>query len=384
MGRRRFDLDARVVIIFLAASIPFVAAASVVVISLIRSSLRGAIEVSLEQRALETKLLLERYMGEQIIHARLLAMDPQVRDAVAAPSKARKDEDLQKMEQSWVSGKDPQLTVPITGSPLAVRLREMVRVRPSVQLLQVIDGTGRVVASSMRAGRYNHFETDWFRALAQGDTRGAHVGDVARVPGSATPVLEIDYPIVDPATGQWRGAVRALLDAADLYGVLGAVRTGHTGHAVLIRGSDGMILASDESKKVLADPFAGFEVLQAAMQARQSHWTIPEMKQKTPAGDAVTREARLVAYSPVEQVPQVDWILAVEQEQEEALSPIRNISRYLWLHFLGAFGSLVLLAAYIALGLNRPVIDRQLHLHEEHVPASMRRRRADREDEEAS
>jgi hypothetical protein len=385
MGRRRFDLDARIVIIFLVVSIPLVGVGAFLVVGLIRSSLRDAIEVSLEQRALETKLLLERYMADQIVHLRLLAVDPQVRTAVT--TRARKPEELQKQKQGWAAPAGGAATLPITATPLAARLREMASVRPAVHLLQVIDAAGHVVASSTRAGRFDHSEAAWFRARMSGDTSGPHIGDVHRPPGSSISLLEIDYPIVEPDTGQWLGAVHALLDSGDLYGVLGPVRIGRTGRAVLVRGDDGLVVASDESKKVLADKFGGFELIQAAIAAGQQHWTIPEMRTKTPSGDTVTREARLVAYSAVEQVPQVSWIVVVEQELGEAMAPIASVSRYLWLHFFAAFGSLAALAAYISLGLNRPVIERALHLHEEHVPASMRRRRTDRdegESEEAS
>ena len=366
MGRRRFDLDARVVIIFLIVSIPFVGVGAFIVIGLIRSSLRSAIEVSLEQRALETKLLLERYVADEVVHLRLMALDPQVREAVATVSP-------RKRPAAAPAGKP---------AALAARLRETAGVRPALHVLQVIDATGRVVASSRPGGRLDHAETDWYRAFSEGRRDGAYIGDVHRPAGTSMPLLEIEYPVVEAETGEWRGAVQAQLDAGDLYGVLGAVRTGRTGRAVLVRGTDGVVLASDEAKTVLADPYPGFELIRAAMQAHQPHWTIPEMREKTKSGDTVMRRpARLVAYTAIEQVPQVDWIVLIEQELDEALSPIHSVSRYLWLHFFAAFGSLAFLALYISLGLNRPVIEKALHLHEEHVPASMRRRRSDREAE---
>jgi hypothetical protein len=381
MGRRRFDLDARVVVLFLIFAIAFVATGAVLIVSLVRGSVREVMEANLEQRALQTKLLLERYMADQVLHLRLLAVDPQVRAAVTAaatPAKG-KTEDRQKVAQAWLSGKDAALSLPITSSPLSVRLRDMTRVRPAVQLVQVIAASGQVVAASTRAGRFDHSETDWFRSLAQGDTNRAYIGDVHRVAGQAVPLLEIGYAVVDPATGQWLGAVQVLIDAGDLFGVLAPVRIGRTGQAMLIRGTDGMFLATDEGKRVLNDTYPGFERIQAAVRAGQAHWTIPMIQEKTKSGETVTREARLVAYSHVEQVPQVDWIVAVEQELDEAMSPVRTVGRYLWLHFFGAFGTLVLLLLYITFGLNRPVIERELHLHEAHVGASMRRRRTDRE-----
>lgn len=381
MGRRRFDLDARVVILFLVVSIPIVAGGAFLIIGLIRSSLRDAIEVSLEQRAVETKLLLERYMADQVVHLRLLAVDPQVRAAASARTRGNPSPDVAQLKQAWTSGKDAALVLPITSSPLAGRLREIAAVHPAVHLLQIVDASGRVVAASARSGRFEHADAPWFRAMAKGETSNPYLGDVLRPSGTALSLLEVDYPIVDSESGQWLGAVHGLLDSTDLFGVLAPVRIGRTGHAVLVRGNDGLILASDETKKVLVDHFDGFDLIKAAVEARQTHWTIPALRTKAKTGETLTREARLVAYSAVEQVPQVDWIVVVEQELDEALAPIRNVGRYLWLHFFAAFGSLAALVVYISFGLNRPVIERVLHLHEEHLPASMRRRRSDREAE---
>ena len=56
---------------------------------------------------------------------------------------------------------------------------------------------------------------------------------------------------------------------------------------------------------------------------------------------------------------------------------ISGITRYLWLHFLGALVSVFLLALYLSLRQETPVIAEGLHLHETHVPPSMRRRHED-------
>lgn len=62
--------------------------------------------------------------------------------------------------------------------------------------------------------------------------------------GSSLNALEIAYPVRDE-DGLFQGALRGLLDARALDGVLAPVRVGRTGHATLIRANDGMILASE-------------------------------------------------------------------------------------------------------------------------------------------
>jgi hypothetical protein len=83
--------------------------------------------------------------------------------------------------------------------------------------------------------------------------------------------------------------------------------------------------------------------------------------------------ARLIGFSPIDQVPNVNWMVTVEQDLDEALAPINSVTRYLWVHFIGVFATVVLLALYFSFKLEKPVMEEELHLHEEHVPAGMKK-----------
>ena len=356
MGKRHYQIDTRVFAVFFVAAMPFVAFGSFMVVNMARASLEQSLGESFEQRAVETKLLVERYVGEQIVALHMIGLDPEVGSVLAGASKG----------------------------PIPARLREMLQVRPAWTLLQVIDSTGRVVAASGGAAALLDAEVGWLRRLAQDSSdRQAYVGDIQTRPGGATPVLALAYPIRQP-DGALLGALRVLVDASDLYGVLAPVRIGRTGHALVVRSSDGMLLASDESQRMLREPYAGFPSLSAAIQgfplAEQGelvfgksgglhgHWSIPEVRNRDDTGREVRIEpARLVGYAPVDQVPGVKWTVIVEQDLAEAVSPIVGVTRYLWIHFIGVFGTVILLALYFSIKSESPVIDEQLHLHEEHV-----------------
>ena len=135
MGRRRYELDTRVLTVFFLVAMPFGAFGSFVVVSVARGALRDAVGKSLEQRAAQTRLLLERYVGDQIVHLRLLALDPQVQQALRASSRGGSERRLGSASRS----------------ALASRLHATARVRPGVRLLQVVDTTGRLVATSGRS-----------------------------------------------------------------------------------------------------------------------------------------------------------------------------------------------------------------------------------------
>lgn len=374
MGKRHYYLDTGVLAVFFFVSMPFVAFGSFVVVRVARGLLQDTVGGNLEQRALQTKLLLERYVGDQVVHLRLLALEDSVRQALQAPRRPPGPQDVKRIEHAWATGTDPKSLEPMLGSSLALRLRELTVVRPAVKLIQVVDNQGRLLASSSRAGRVLHADMPWFRSLStEGSELGPYIGDIHKPSGGRVAVLDIGYP-VDLPDGRRLGAVYAIVDALDLYTVLAPVRVGRTGHALLLRAKDGVILASDESHKVLQDPFAGFAAIEAAMRERRGFWVVPQARQKPQEGSAeiVVEPTRLVGYSPVEQVPGVQWLVVVEQDLAEAMAPVEGITRYLWIHFIGAFGTVILLALYFSFKLETPVIEEEFHLHEEHIPSGVK------------
>ena len=385
MAKTKYELDTRILAVFFLAAAPFMAFGAYVVVNMAKGQLRESVGTSLEQRAVETKLALERYVGEQIVHLRLLSQDPVLRSAVSLPAPASNPEERRRLEQVWASGGDPKATSALVDSPAAGRLRQLVRIRPALKLVQVVGPTGQLVASTGRAGRLQQGEAAWFKALTPVEVgEQAFVGEMQRMPDSQTGVLEIAYPIRD-TEGAWLGGIVGLVDVTDLYGVLAPVRVGRTGHAVLMRATDGLVLAADESERILRQTFPGFASLQGAVlgfplgehgealfgksNPRRGYWTIPEVTEKGEGGKEVRVEpARVVGFTAVDQFPAVKWMVVVEQDLDEAMAPISNVTRYLWLHFLGAFATVVLLALYFSFKVEKPIIEEAMHLHEEHVP----------------
>jgi hypothetical protein len=369
VGKRRYELDTRVLAVFFLVAMPFLAVGSLVIIGMARAAVQEAAGAALEQRALETKQQLEHYLEDQIGH--LIQTAQEAREKLPAGRTAPTAENARQREQGWTSG-DPALVGSIVGSPLGARLREVGALHSAVRLLQVVDAQGRLLASSARGGRLLNSETPWFRALTADEPAPAFVGDVQRPPQSATALIEIAVPIRG-RDGRMLGAVRSLIDAYDVYNqVFAPVRLGTTGHAVLLRTRDGLILASDENQRVLQDRFQGFEILQAAQGARRGHWTLPEIRQKTIAGEEQVEAKRVVGLSPVDRVRGAEWTVVVEQDLAEATAPIQGLTWQLVAHFLAVFLMALVLAFYFSFKLETPVIEEELHLHEEHVPASMR------------
>jgi hypothetical protein len=389
MAAQRHTLDAKVLTAFFLAAMPFVAVGSFLVVNQARNLLRESVGTSLEQRAVETKLALEGYVADQVVHLRVLAADPDLERALAKPRRAQPESERRRLEQAWAGGKDTGLETEIVASPLAARTRPLLALRPALRRIQLVDASGRMVAASSRGGHMFNEDAPWFKALSAPEGAAlAYVGEPYRPAGSAGAVFELAVPVRD-AAGDFLGAARALVDAADLYGVVGPVRIGRTGHAVLVRATDGVVLASDESERVLARVLPGFASLRNALEGfplgesgrqlfgaagqRRGYWTVPEVSEPAAGGSpALYEPARLIGFAPVDQVGGVQWLVTVEQDLSEALAPVEGVTRYLWIHFVGVFATVILLALYFSFKLERPVMEEGLHLHEEHVPSGVR------------
>jgi len=390
MAKQRYYLDTRVLTAFFFAAMPFVAFGSFIVVNAARTRLRESAGASLEQRAAQTKLALEQYLGEQVVHLRVLALDPAVQKALAETKPLPPEAEARALEQAWASGKDPKLNASLMEGPLAAVLQPLPRVRPAIKAVQAIDSSGRLRAATARGGRLFFGELGWFKAFGtQLSEPEVYVGDMFRPTGTTLNLLEIAFPVRNHED-VWIGAVRMLVDAADLYTVLAPVRVGRTGHASLLRSTDGLILASDESERILKMPLPGFENLRNAVEGfpmaesgqeifgrtrfHKGFWLAPEVKADDGKGsDVIVEPARLIGFSPIDQVPNVNWMVTVEQDLAEALAPINSVTRYLWIHFIGVFTTVVLLALYFSFMLEKPVMEESLHLHEEHLPAGMKK-----------
>jgi hypothetical protein len=366
MPKRRYEVDPRILTVFFLVAVPFLAFGALVVMNLARGHLQNVTGQYLEQRAEEAKQLVERYVLARFSSLHLTSLDPQVRQAVSAPLRDAAPDELRRLDQAWATG-DAALVASVTGSPLATRLRELGQAQPALKLLQLVDARGRLLATTTRSGRLWNGDTPWFRALGETEVGGrAYVADIVAPPGGGV-MFELDFPIRDATDGHLLGALRALYDAADLYSVLAAVRVGRTGHAVLMRSTDGLVLAADESPRVLKDRFPGFEFITAARREHRGFWAMPRVK---------TAEAeeppRIVGFASIEQVPSVEWTVGVEQDLDEAVAPIKSIGWYLFIHVVGVIATTLLLALYFTRQLEAPVIEEALHLHEEHVPSDYR------------
>src|SRR5258708_14130723 len=143
MGKRKYVLDTRILTVFFFVAIAFVALGFFMGVRMATGQLQESLGSSLEQRAIQTKAAVERYVADQIVHLRLIPIDPQVRQAVSGPRPSLGG-GARRREQAWAWGADAKSTAPLLESSLAARLRDFIAVRPVLKLLQIVDADGRL------------------------------------------------------------------------------------------------------------------------------------------------------------------------------------------------------------------------------------------------
>lgn len=147
-----------------------------------------------------------------------------------------------------------------------------------------------------------------------------------------------------------------MIDADDLASVVGQVRAGQSGHAVLVDASDGVVITGEDPGEASRRPYAGLAQLQEAMaEGRSSFVSRSEDGRVWLAGFCRMPEPSLS--------PELDWYVVVEQLLEEAHAPIRTATRHLLTFFGEVVLTVVLFSLYLHFKLVRPI--RQVDLREE-------------------
>jgi hypothetical protein len=134
MSKRHYYLDTRVMALFFFVAMPFVAFGSFVVVNMAKGALNDSIGQNLEQRALQTKILLERYIADQVVQLRLLALDPRLLETLNKERPVRGLDETRRLERAWASGVDNAALSSLLDTPLAERLRAVAAARRTPRL----------------------------------------------------------------------------------------------------------------------------------------------------------------------------------------------------------------------------------------------------------
>jgi hypothetical protein len=184
------------------------------------------------------------------------------------------------------------------------------------------DRYGRVVAASGSTDGYLMDKTAWWQeAFGDGSRGHLAVSDVWFDPLTRTFAMGITAPVEDQAGGQLTGILRTVVNVREIGAVLGGVRMGASGDAVLVR-EDGSIVFALGSVDPSARFFAADLLRERLAAAKTEQPPTPLQFGASTAGG--TPRLVGVAFSQLRaSFPHLNWAVAVSQNEDELFRPVR-------------------------------------------------------------
>jgi hypothetical protein len=361
-------LNVRVFSVFLILGLLMLVAASYLVIGTGQAGLRSAGGEHLRQIADQTAAAVDTYVFRLVIDASVLSHVPEVREAAAAASQRPFDRaSAAAADREWRrAGAAVPEKKTVTDHKVSAFLADTTRQIPIYRELRLTDRFGRVVAASGVTDSYL-FDTSptWQEAVGGSGQGRLSVSDVRFDPRTRTYALEISTPVEDQPGGQLAGVLQAVVDVREISAVLGGVRIGATGDAVLLR-EDGSVVYALGS----VDPNARFfatdllrEHLAAAKKAQKVGQAEESLKFAATGPGGSPRVVGVALSQLGASFPHLDWAVAVSQAEDELFRPIR--SQGIWLIVVIGVTALavILFALWYSMTLAAPPEPEEMDLH---------------------
>lgn len=177
-------------------------------------------------------------------------------------------------------------------------------------------------------------------------------------------LLTLYRSVREPGSRNRLGFVRAEIDTERIFVAVSNLRIGKTGHGCIYDLESGRVLAGRAAACASDGGYARYEDAERALRQGRRYF----LANVTGPSGFDRADALLVAQARPELariLPELDWVVAVEQSLAETHAPLEPMSRELILYFLGMGVLVVLLAAYVSFKLERPLAEDAVHLHED-------------------
>ncbi|MCL4844970.1 MAG: hypothetical protein KJ066_00415 [Acidobacteria bacterium] len=333
MGSRHLRLNPRVLTVFLIVGLPILALGVMVILWQGQARLTASQGEHLSQVAQQVASAVDTYVFRRILDISLVGRTPDLRaEAARGSAQPFSNEESARRARSW-----PDAVWDTAASRYLADLVVHDRIYREALLT---DRYGRIVAASHRADIAFVGDEDWWKSAAESGQRGGvSITDVRWDEATRTHILEVAVPVEAPDTETLAGVLKVVVDSRELLALVGGVSLGSTGDAVLLRDNGSVVFSRRTS-----DPNARFfarDALVARLDALRDLGPDAGTFFTSAAGDT-SRVVGLASSQLGLSYPNLGWIVAVSQAEDELLAPVRSLGWYLLL--------LVVLLAAMVLG----------------------------------
>jgi cache domain-containing protein len=372
MGRRFPRINQNVLTAFLVVSAPVLIGGVLVVLMLGQARMRDFYGEHLAFIAQQTAAVVDAYVYRKILDVSLLGRTPEVRQTSAAASAQPVDAArIRALDEQWVrSGQVPPPLASLFDTSASRFFADIVAHDQVYRELLLTDRQGRLVAASNRATDYDQADEDWWKAAFDDGVRGrVSVTDVRWDDSARTLALEVAVPVAEPGSERLVGVMKAVIDARELLASVAGLQPGVTGQATLVRDNGSIVFS-----RTTPDPNARFFATQQLAEGLQRLRGAPGQGDERLhfRADGPDGAPQVVGVAPSQlsrSYPNVTWLVAISQSEEEFLAPMRSVGWYLAAVFGVALILVLLLALWFSMRLAAPQVDIDMALVD-HGPVS--------------
>jgi hypothetical protein len=381
MSAHLLRLNRRVLAVFLLVSVPILVFGVALVLMIGQARVRDSYGRQIEDVARQTAASADAYVFRRLVDVSLIGRDPELRRAAAAATAVPLNMPaVQALDKAWIERGAQKEIGEMLRAPASRYLADLVAHDRTYRELLLTDRHGRLVAASSETSDYFQGDEDWWTAAAAADRApGVSLTDVRWDDSSRTYAVEIAVPVYEPDAEVFTGILKAVVDSRELLATVGGVQLGTTGEAMLLRQNGSIVFSRQTS-----DPNARFFAVDAL---RERVGTLMESPQagahfEATGPDGTPRVVGVAASQLGSSYPNVSWLVAVSQSQDELLAPIRQLGWYLLLVVALTLVVMFGAAAYLSMRLAAPPLVEDLHLVE-HASARVSHVGDDEEEPEA-
>lgn len=295
---------------------------------------------------------IAQFVADRITDCAIIAADPTVVEAIDASNNSEKrgsDAALQaridEIRKSWNSAGSGAAAAAILSSPAARLLRQRREIDPRFLRITVADQVGVSVAATDRPSDYWQAEQSYWQGVYAGGRGAVAVRDVQYDDATKTTYLSVAVPVKDAASGQFIGAVDALVDMSGLLQRLVREQMNPTIKTIVAKSDGGIIAAPSVnlSMNLKSDEYAAIRDALGTIGGRQTGYIVVDLQggSRNIVGFADTGLKAGTS--------NLNWVVMISQDLRDAMAPVRAVGNFALVMVVLGLLMLILMGAYVFL-----------------------------------